>query len=111
MTHQVHANYGGLFDPVRKTVFPAYYAFRAFDLLYRLKNQAACSAPDGKDVIALAAVSGDGGNGAVLVTNMNPEPVSVSFTLTPSEGRRLAARGMPCDGRRAHLCGNGGVPV
>ena len=88
---QVHANYGGLFDPVRKTVFPAYYAFRAFDLLYRLKNQAACSAPDGKDVIALAAVSGDGGNGAVLVTNMNPEPVSVSFTLKPSEGRRLAA--------------------
>ncbi len=73
----VHANYGGLFDPVRKTVFKSYYAFRAFDALYRLGTQVFCSVPDTRDVIALAAADADGQNGAAVITNMNPEPVPV----------------------------------
>ncbi len=86
---QVHANYGGLFDPVHRTVFKSYYAFCAFNELYRLKNQAACSAPDTKDVTALAAVGEDGRSGALLVTNMNPTPVSIGCSLAPAVGRSI----------------------
>ncbi|MFR1517831.1 MAG: GH39 family glycosyl hydrolase [Clostridia bacterium] len=86
---QIHANYGGLFDPVRKTVFKSYYAFQAFNVLYQMKNQADCSGSCEKDVTALAAVDDSGQCGAVLVTNTNPAPVRISFTLTPTSGLQI----------------------
>ena len=78
---QVHANYGGIFDPVHHTVFKSYYAFKAFNELYRLKNQVYCSAPDDKDVIAVAAADDAGGQSALFITNMYDNAVFVELSL------------------------------
>ena len=78
---QVHANYGGLFDPVHHTVFKSYYAFQAFNELYRLKNQVECSEPDQRDVIAVAAADSEYQEGAVVVTNMNAFAVTAELSL------------------------------
>lgn len=84
----------GLFDPIHRTVFKSYYAFAAFNELYLLQNQAACTVPDEKDIIPLAAISEEGEAAAILVTNMNPVPVQVVCTLAPASGRRIA--GITC---------------
>ena len=93
---QVHASYGGIFDPVHKTVFKSYYAFKAFNELYVLGNQIDCTAPNDKDIITLAAASDDAKKGAVLLTNMSSEPKCISFNM-PCDVKGIVCIGVDKD--------------
>ena len=93
---QVHASYGGLFDPVNKTVFKSYYAFKAFNELYVLGNQIDCTAPNDNEIIALAAASEDAKKGAVLLTNMSSEPKCISFN-TACDAKEIICIGVDKD--------------
>lgn len=68
--------YGGLFNPLTAEPFPAYYAFKAFNELYNLKNQAEVS-NDVKQLYVLAARNDD--RACVLISN--PTDKDVYFTL------------------------------
>ncbi len=62
----VHGTYNGLYDPLKLEPFKSYYAFLAFDKLYRLKNQSRVSdIPE--NVSCIAASSED--KQAALITN------------------------------------------
>ena len=63
------SHYGGMFNPITRKPFPAYFAFKAFDTLYRL-GQAVLSEGDGDGVYALGAT--DGTHRAALITNESP---------------------------------------
>ena len=63
---QVNTEYGGLFDPVHRRPFKAYYAFKAFDALYRLGSAVEVRVSGGRTA-ALAARSGQ--ECAVLLVN------------------------------------------
>lgn len=63
---QVHGSYQGLFNPITYEPFKTYYVFKAFNELYKLKNQVEVSdIPEG--VSCAAAAGGD--NTAVMITN------------------------------------------
>lgn len=71
----VYGAYNGLYNPVTKEPYKAYYAIKAFDQLYQLKNQAEVTdLPEG--VSCVAAV--DGEKKAVVITNMG-EKKSISI--------------------------------
>ena len=76
---QLHTSYGGLFDPVHKTAFKAYYVLQAFHVLYCLENQISCRCQTGElakgDLIALAA--SDGRHSALLLVNPLEQPQMV----------------------------------
>lgn len=76
---QVHGSYQGLFDPVRLTVFPAYYALQAFGELYTLGCQVAADA-DG-ELPLLAAVSADSAAGKLLTVNTGDTPIPIELCL------------------------------
>ena len=63
---QVMTSYGGLFNPITFTPFPAYDVFRAFDRLYRLGAALPVEA-QGDGLYACAAT--DGQARALLVAN------------------------------------------
>ncbi len=63
---QVHGDYQGLYNPITHTPFKAYYVFKAFNELYKLKNQVAvCNVPDGMCCVA----AGDETAKAIMLTN------------------------------------------
>ena len=69
---QISSSYCGLYDPVRKTPFRAYYVFYLFGKLYSLKDGAECTV-SGK-ISAIAAFShGKGGLFAVNATDKKRE--------------------------------------
>ena len=85
---QVNGSYCGMFDPVKLDVFPAYYAFPAFDRLYRLGTQIGLSSSAGEEEMqALAATDGKG-TGAVLLINLQPETVAVGLQISGLDGTR-----------------------
>lgn len=86
----VGSSYCGLFDPVRKTVFKAYYAFVCFNELYRLENQVCVEgAADG--IYCLAA--GNGEEGAFLLANLTGKEIPLQITV---KGRNV--------GEEAEIC-------
>ncbi|MHC1695165.1 MAG: hypothetical protein AB9835_07815 [Eubacteriales bacterium] len=75
---QVHSSYGGMFNPITKDVFKAYYAFKAFNELYMLGHEVHCEG-EGQGVFALAAT--DGKECAVLLVNANEIDMEVKLDL------------------------------
>ena len=69
--------YGSLFNPLTREPFPAYFAFRAFNELYKLGTQVECSI-DGANVYAAAAT--DGENGCIVIANTTDCAVSLDLT-------------------------------
>ncbi len=66
------SSYGGLFDPMTRTPFKAYYGLVAFNRLYQLGTQYALQGADeggylGEGIYGLAAKSADGKQGLLLV--------------------------------------------
>lgn len=76
---QVHGSYQGLFDPVRLTVFPAYYALQTFGELYALGCQVTAEA-DG-ELPLLAAASPDSAAGKLLIVNTGDTPIPIELCL------------------------------
>ena len=83
--------YGGMFNPLTKEPFPAYYAFKAFNELYQLENQVECTwigkqgsvggeSSNGKGVYVLAAERD--GRKCVLIANSSPESAEISGDFT-----------------------------
>lgn len=79
---QVHGDYQGLFDPVRHTVFPAYFALHSFGELYALKNEVSSYA----DTLPILAAC-DGERGKVLTVNLTE--TEVPFDLSVNQGWSL----------------------
>ncbi len=75
---QVDTSYGGMFDPVKHTVFKAYYAFKAFNELYVLKNQGYIKNEDDRLYAICAA---DDNKYAVLIANPHNEDISVCYSV------------------------------
>lgn len=83
--------YGGMFNPLTKEPFPAYYAFKAFNELYQLKNQVECTWCDKQGTSGGASASGSGvyvlaaerdGKKAVLLSNISQESAEISVNLS-----------------------------
>jgi len=63
----VSISYDGLFNPITKEPFKAYYALKAFNELYKLKNQVAVTdLPEGVSAVAVA----ESGEYAIVITNI-----------------------------------------
>lgn len=63
---QVHGSYQGLFNPISYEPFKTYYVFKAFNELYKLKNQAEVSEiPNGISCVAAT----DESKYAIMLTN------------------------------------------
>ncbi len=78
---QVHGIYNGIFDPVSRGIFPAYYTFCAFNELYQMKQEVSVIR-DTHMLPVLAAVAEN--QGKVLVSNKEAE--SMELTISASEG-------------------------
>ena len=66
----VYGTYNGLYNPITKEPYKAYYAVKAFDQLYRLENQAEVTGvPEGVSCVAAA----DGEKKAIAITNMGEQ--------------------------------------
>ena len=61
------SDYGGLFNPLTKRPFPAYYAFAMFDRLYRLGDALPVTVFGAPGLYAAAASGGD--SGALIISN------------------------------------------
>ena len=72
---QVNTAYGGLFNPLTEDVFPAYYAFRAFNELYKRREYVRLVSEDG----VYAAGATDGRTAAALLANSGDTPAEVSL--------------------------------
>lgn len=88
--------YGGMFDPSNAKPYPAYYAFKEFNELYKLGNEMRTCAEDGKDVYAAAA--GDGKKGSLLIANASEEeqPLNVCINGGIVTGCRITGDGKVC---------------
>ena len=91
--------YGGMFNPMTQLPLPNYYAFVAFNELYRLGNEVACEQIEADGIYAIAARGGR--RGAILISNPSEEdiPLDLSFDgevyecKVISEGRNLSPMG------------------
>ena len=96
---QVNGSYQGLFNPLKKEIFPAYFALHSFNELYELKNEVYSLSADGLPVLAAS----DGEIGKILIPNTSFDSVDINLKL--SEGwnieRYRVLEGtvgiMPCD--------------
>lgn len=70
--------YGGLWDPVSRNPFPAYFAFRAFHVLYRLGQEARSGSTD-ESVSSCAAFRGQ--QFALLLANPGKEDAEAELRL------------------------------
>lgn len=70
--------YSILFHPYTKEPFPAYYGLKAFNELYKRKNQAALTC-DTKHIYAVAAE--DNGDGYVVICNTLQEDVPLALEM------------------------------
>lgn len=85
--------YSGLFDPRTQTPFPAYYAFLAYNVLYRLGQEVAvyldgASEPD-RPCFPYVLAARNGERGAVLISN--PSEVTLPLELY-ADGRLTSCR-------------------
>lgn len=75
---QVHGIYNGIFDPVSRGIFPAYYTFHAFNELYQMKQEAHLER-ETHMLPALAAVQD--GSGKLLISNPHTEIMELNVTV------------------------------
>ncbi len=73
------SEYGGMFNPMTQKPFPLYYAYKAFNELYMLKNQAECEVDEKNGIYALAACNDK--NKAVMVVNSSEEDRKIATNL------------------------------
>ena len=71
--------YGGVFNPLTLEPFPLYYAFVAFNELYKLGEMATCSHANSDGIYILAAASD--AHKAVLVANESDRDVPIRTNL------------------------------
>lgn len=71
--------YGGMFNPLTQLPFPTYYAFMAFNELYRLGTEVGYELTDSDGIYALAASNGK--RGAIMLANPseNDVPLKLNF--------------------------------
>ena len=81
---QAFSSYCGLYDPVHRGIFRAYWAFPAFNALYRLGTWCP-SASDDPEVMTLAA-RGEGGR-AILLVNRSDRPKDIVLPGSPGSVR------------------------
>ena len=86
---QVGSSYCGLFNPVGRKIFKAYYAFKAFNELYRLQEQVGMSGLDDK-TYGLATWNGQ--EGAALLVNLCGQEENIRLEILPmtDEARKQA---------------------
>lgn len=72
------SKYGSLFNPLTAEPFPAYYAFKAFNELYRLSKQVEASV-DEADVYAIAAANE--GHACVVIANTSKDDVHLNMSF------------------------------
>lgn len=69
--------YAGMFHPMKREPYCLFYAFKAFNSLYTLKNQVACEVSE--DIAAVAAA--DGKKRAVMLANTTGKDVCMETDL------------------------------
>ncbi len=79
---QINTSYGGMFDPLTKTPFPAFYSFKAFNMLYRLGDECLCEVKENGDggVFALAAFGKAEKKSAVMLVNTSESEKIVNIS-------------------------------
>ncbi len=70
-------NYGALFHPETKLPYPAYYAFTAFNELYKRENEVAVTTDDERVWVAAAKKEGD-----LCAVIVNPSEEDIPFELS-----------------------------
>ena len=70
--------YGSMFNPLTAEPFPTYYAFKAFNELYKLGEQIEAEI-DEKDIYAVAAKRGD--SACVVITNPTERDTELSLSV------------------------------
>ncbi len=85
--------YGSLFNPLTAEPFPSYYAFKAFNELYRLGDQVEVVL-DAENVYAVGAKKGNAG--CLVIANTNEEDI----TLSLSSCGKISECILTADGRR-----------
>ena len=94
--------YAGMFNPLTLTPFPLYYAFKAFNELYKLGNGLECNISDKKSGIYAVAAQKDGKK-AVMIANVSGQEMSVSTNMSEDmrayvidDGRTLEKTELNC---------------
>lgn len=88
---QIDSSYCGIFDPIKKDIFPAYYAFYAFNRLYELGSEV-FSKVEGEGLYICSAANGSE-SAALLVNRNNGErPAEVCFKGFKSPGKTKLTR-------------------
>lgn len=82
---QLTSSYCGIFDPVSKKPFKAYYAFYTFGKLYELGNCAECEVSE-DGIYALGAT--DGNRKAVAIVNNIDKAVTVSLSVKGADTQK-----------------------
>lgn len=72
--------YGGMFNPLTKKPFPAYYAFVAFNELYQCGTQVQCEYSKSNGLYALAATGSK--KSAVLIANESENSICITANLS-----------------------------
>jgi hypothetical protein len=75
------SNYASLFNPITRTPYPAYYAFRAFNELYKMGDQVSLTC-DTEDVYSVAATNGNEKRIVVANTTENDLPLEITADIS-----------------------------
>lgn len=86
---RLSSDYCGMFNPVTKDVFKAYYAFYVFGRLYALQKQADCRV-EGDNIYALAAA--DETEKGVAIVNRSAQVSSVCLQICGGSGKQTLWR-------------------
>lgn len=73
---QITSNYCGMFNPITNEPFKAYYSFKAFNELYKLKNEVETQSDD-KELYCVGAKQGD--TVAVMVANISDNEKTITL--------------------------------
>ena len=73
---RITSSYGGMFDPLTWGPAKCYYSFKAFNALYKLKNQVRA---DSDDYSFLTVAAKDGQDVAVMISNYSEEDKQVKI--------------------------------
>ena len=96
------SRYSLLFDPIRNRPAKPYWAFRAFNTLYRLGREVKVSLPGGQGADGLWAVAAKGeAGGAVMIVNDRKEARALELD---AGGRAVASCRITDAGRNEEVC-------
>lgn len=74
---QIASAYCGIFDPVKKDIFPAYYAFVAFNELYKLGDEVLSESDNTALYVASASAGSD--SASIIVNTGGELPVKICY--------------------------------